>query len=140
MILILNQQMKSISNFTNFLINTEYVHASSKVNRKLAKYLDIKYKNITIFNQRKENKMTVAKFQRKVRSLKGAITELIEEKLNHIIKSGCLDEDIKIAENDFTLPHAFMAAIGMEIERKYKPPTEKGKIDIINLFLNFHLE
>lgn len=66
---------------------------------------------------------TKEQFRQKVEKLKREMLKLVDERLEKVLASECLDLDS--AKNTFTLPEAFMSAMGKEIVFHYRPSSTR---------------
>ncbi len=75
--------------------------------------------------------MTKTQFRQKTKSMKKDVNKFIDEKIEKLLVSGCID--LESAENDFRLPKCFMSAIGHEIKWQYAPHSKEGKETVENM-------
>lgn len=79
--------------------------------------------------------MTHDEFRQKVHELKGEVSKLIDNRMEKIIKSGCID--FEAYDNDYILPKIFISAVGSEIEHQFKPysPNDIRSVNNMKHFL-----
>jgi hypothetical protein len=69
--------------------------------------------------------MTRKQFRSKCKELKRQVSQLIDNRIEKILNSGCID--LPSAPDDYALPKAFMSAIGGEIKFQFKPHTKENQ-------------
>lgn len=67
--------------------------------------------------------MIEQQFKNKVNDLKDQIDELIDNRVEKILQSGCID--LNNYEDNYILPKIFIYAIGEEIKFQFKPLHKK---------------
>lgn len=75
--------------------------------------------------------MTKNQFRTKTKQLKKEISKLIDNRVEKVINSGCVDFDSY--ENNFLLPKIFIAAMGDEIKFQFKPLSKEGIEEMKNM-------
>ncbi len=75
--------------------------------------------------------MTKTQFRKRTKQLKLSVARLIDDRIEKVIKSGCLDLDAY--EDNYLLPNIFMSAIGKEIEFQFRPPSKKMQKESRNI-------
>lgn len=78
--------------------------------------------------------MTEQQFKSKVNDLKDQINELIDNRINRILQSGCID--LNDFEDNYILPKIFIYAIAEEIKFQFKP-LDKKHLKEANNMINF---
>jgi hypothetical protein len=77
--------------------------------------------------------MTKTQFRKKTKSLKPEINKLIDEAIEKLLNSGCVE--LSDYENNYILPKLFMAAFSSRLKSRFEPPypTPKQKEEIKNI-------
>ncbi|MFX0183346.1 MAG: hypothetical protein ACFE95_09730 [Candidatus Hodarchaeota archaeon] len=67
--------------------------------------------------------MTEEQFKSKVKDLKKGVNKLIDNRIEKILQSGCVD--LNDYEDNYILPKMFIYAVAEEIKFQFKPLLEK---------------